>query len=75
MLVTALKQLAEKTGIEVNIVGLGGKKMLAAGANILADTMGISGMGTIEVVSFIVPTRRSDVGNSRRRAAVQHSDV
>ena len=45
LIVTALKQLAEKFGIDLNIVALGGSRMAAAGANILADTTGISSMG------------------------------
>ncbi len=56
LLVTALKQLAEKSGIDLNIVALGGSKMVAAGANILADTTGISAMGTIEAIAYILPT-------------------
>jgi lipid-A-disaccharide synthase len=56
LLVTALKQLGEKSGIELNIVALGGSKMAAAGAKILADTTGISSIGILEAVSFILPT-------------------
>jgi lipid-A-disaccharide synthase len=56
LLVTALKQLGEKSGIALNIVALGGSKMAAAGANILADTTGISSIGILEAVSFILPT-------------------
>jgi lipid-A-disaccharide synthase len=56
LLVTALKQLGEKLGIALNIVALGGSKMAAAGANILADTTGISSIGILEAVAFILPT-------------------
>jgi lipid-A-disaccharide synthase len=56
LLVTALRQLGEKSGITLNIVALGGSKMAAAGANILADTTGISSIGILEAVSFILPT-------------------
>jgi lipid-A-disaccharide synthase len=56
LLVTALKQLGEKSGIELNIVALGGGKMAAAGAKILADTTGISSIGILEAVAFILPT-------------------
>jgi lipid-A-disaccharide synthase len=56
LLVTALKQLGEKSGIELNIVALGGGKMAAAGATILADTTGISSIGILEAVAFILPT-------------------
>ncbi len=56
LLVTALKQLAEKSGIELNIVALGGARMAAAGANILADTTGVSSIGVLEALPYIKPT-------------------
>ena len=56
LLVTALRQLAEKSGIDLNIVALGGDKMAAAGANILANTTGISSIGLIEAIAYIAPT-------------------
>ena len=56
LLVTALKQLGQKSGIDLNIVALGGSKMAAAGATILADTTGISSIGIWEAIAFIIPT-------------------
>lgn len=56
LLVTALKQLAKKSGIELNIVALGGSKMAAAGANILADTTEISSVGVWEALPYVGPT-------------------
>ena len=56
LLVTALKQLGEKSGIDLNIVALGGSKMAAAGATILADTTGISSIGIWEAIAYIIPT-------------------
>jgi lipid-A-disaccharide synthase len=56
LLVTALKQLGEKSGIDLNIVALGGSKMAAAGATILADTSKISSIGILEAVAYIAPT-------------------
>jgi lipid-A-disaccharide synthase len=56
LIVTALKQLAKKSAIDLNIVALGGSRMAAAGANILADTTGISSMGIWEAVPYIAPT-------------------
>jgi lipid-A-disaccharide synthase len=55
LLVTALKQLAEKSGIDLNIVALGGNKMAAAGATIIADTVSISSMGIVEHAAYIRP--------------------
>jgi lipid-A-disaccharide synthase len=56
LLVTALKQLAPHLDLELNIVALGGDKMAAAGANVLADTTGISTVGIFEHVFSVLPT-------------------
>ena len=56
LLVTALKQLAQKSDIELNIVALGGCKMAAAGATILGDTTGLSSVGIVEHLVYIAPT-------------------
>jgi lipid-A-disaccharide synthase len=58
LLVGALKQLAAKAAIELNIVALGGKKMAAAGASILAETTGISSVGVWEALPYVAPTIR-----------------
>jgi lipid-A-disaccharide synthase len=58
LLVAALKQLAEKSEIDLNIVALGGKKMAAAGAKILAETTGISSVGVWEALPYVAPTIR-----------------
>jgi lipid-A-disaccharide synthase len=55
LLVSALKQLAEKSGIDLNIVALGGSRMAAAGATILADTVSISSMGIVEHAAYVIP--------------------
>jgi lipid-A-disaccharide synthase len=56
LLVTALKQLAQKAEIELNIFALGGSKMAAAGAIILADTASISAIGIIEALAYLQPS-------------------
>ncbi len=53
---TALKQLAKTSGIDLNIVALGGSKMAAAGAVILADTASISSIGILEAVAYLQPS-------------------
>jgi lipid-A-disaccharide synthase len=58
LLVAALKQLAEESAIELKIVALGGKKMAAAGAQILAETTGISSVGVWEALPYVAPTIR-----------------
>ncbi|NJR32315.1 MAG: lipid-A-disaccharide synthase [Chamaesiphon sp. CSU_1_12] len=55
LLIAALRQQAEKVGIDLNIVALGGSKMAAAGAKVLADTASISSMGIVEHAAFIKP--------------------
>ncbi len=59
LLVTALNKLAEKLGIELKIVALGGSKMAAAGAKILADTVSISSMGIVEHLAYVRPSLRA----------------
>jgi lipid-A-disaccharide synthase len=56
LLVTALRQLSKKSGIDLNIVALGGTRMARAGANILADTTGISSIGIWEALAYIQPS-------------------
>ncbi len=56
LLVIALKQQVQKLGIDINIVALGGSKMAAAGATILADTTGISSMGMWEALAYLRPS-------------------
>jgi lipid-A-disaccharide synthase len=56
LLVTALKQLAQKSGVDLKIVALGGSKMAAAGAEILADTTYISSIGVWEARAYLRPS-------------------
>jgi lipid-A-disaccharide synthase len=56
MLVKALDQGATKRQLDLEIIGLGGDRMKAAGAKILADTATIGSMGFIEAIPFILPT-------------------
>jgi lipid-A-disaccharide synthase len=56
LLVIALKQQAQKLGIDLKIVALGGGKMAAAGAEIIADTTFISSIGVWEALAYIRPS-------------------
>ncbi len=56
MLVKALYKAAVEGNFDLEIAGLGGDRMKAAGANILADTAAIGSMGLIEAIPFILPT-------------------
>ena len=53
-----IKQLAKRSGIDLNIVAIGGDKMAAAGAKILLDTTGIGAMGFWEALADIQPSVR-----------------
>jgi lipid-A-disaccharide synthase len=69
LLVTALKQLAQKSGIELKIVALGGSKMAAAGATIIADTELISSIGIVEAVGYLRPSFQArDIGKKYLKA-------
>jgi lipid-A-disaccharide synthase len=56
MLVKALYQAATKRQLDMEIIGLGGDRMQAAGVKILADTAAIGSMGFVEAIPFILPT-------------------
>jgi lipid-A-disaccharide synthase len=56
LLVKSLYQTAQKLGLDLEIVALGGTKMAAAGAKILAETIGIGSMGVVEHLAFAGPT-------------------
>ena len=56
MLIESLYRIAAKTGIDLEISALGGERMKAAGANLLANTAVIGSVGFLEAVPFIIPT-------------------
>lgn len=56
MLVEALYRQAKILAIDLEIVALGGDRMLEAGANLLANTIGIGSVGLIESIQFLLPT-------------------
>jgi lipid-A-disaccharide synthase len=56
LLVEALDRHAEKIGVEVEIVGLGGDRMAKAGAKILANTTTIGSIGILESLPHILAT-------------------
>ncbi|UBF29473.1 lipid-A-disaccharide synthase [Kovacikia minuta CCNUW1] len=56
LLIAALKRQAEKSALDVEVLGLGGDRMAAAGAEILADTSAIGSMGILESLPFVLPT-------------------
>ncbi len=56
LLVEALFNEAQQRGMELEITGLGGKRMAAAGAKILYDTRRISSIGLVEALRYVAPT-------------------
>jgi lipid-A-disaccharide synthase len=56
ILIEALHERAALKGIELEIVGLGGDRMAAAGAKILGNTVGIGSIGAVEALPYILPT-------------------
>src|ERR687886_101698 len=56
LLIDALKRQAEATGLELEIVALGGEKMAASGATLLGNTTGIGSVGILESLPFVLPT-------------------
>lgn len=56
LLIEALKRQAALTGVELEIMALGGSRMEKAGATLIADTTAIGSMGLVESLPFVVPT-------------------
>jgi lipid-A-disaccharide synthase len=56
MLIEGLKRQAVLANLELEIVALGGEKMAAAGATLLANTSAISSIGLVEAVPHILST-------------------
>jgi len=58
ILIEALRERAALKGIELEIIGLGGDRMAAAGVKLLGNTVGIGSIGVIEALPYILPTIR-----------------
>ena len=56
MLIDALQKQAIARGIDLEIVALGGDRMAAAGAQVIANTTTVSSVGFLEALPFILPT-------------------
>ncbi len=59
LLVTALQHQAAAQGLNLEIIALGGDRMAAAGAQLLANTISIGAMGVVESLPFLLPTWRA----------------
>ncbi|WP_373525663.1 lipid-A-disaccharide synthase [Nostoc sp.] len=58
LLIAALKRQAVAIGLELEILALGGEKMVEAGAILLGNTSSIGSMGILENLPYILPTIR-----------------
>ena len=58
LLIQALKRQAEHRGLTLELLAMGGDRMAAAGATLLAHTSAIGSMGIFESLPFVLPTLR-----------------
>ncbi|WP_374111773.1 lipid-A-disaccharide synthase [Phormidium yuhuli] len=58
LLIEALHRRAQRQGTSLEILALGGDRMAAAGATLLAHTSGIGSVGLLESLPFLLPTLR-----------------
>ena len=61
LLTSALYRQAEKRGIALQVVGVGGQQMAAAGAEILINTVKLSAIGLIEAIPFLAEGRKAQI--------------
>ena len=57
-LIEALQREALRRGVPLRISALGGERMKAAGAELLANTSSIGAIGFLEALPFVIPTLR-----------------
>ncbi len=58
LLIDALKEEAAKRKVPLEIMALGGPRMKAAGAFLIADTSPMGAIGLLEALPFVLPTAR-----------------
>ncbi|PSB27084.1 lipid-A-disaccharide synthase [Stenomitos frigidus] len=58
LLIQALKRQSEHRGLTLELLAMGGDRMAAAGATLLAHTSAIGSMGIFESLPFVLPTLR-----------------
>lgn len=74
LLVAALRRQAAQRQLAVEIVALGGERMAAAGARLLADTTSIGSVGIFEALPYLLPTLRLQ-RQARQQLAAQPPDL
>jgi lipid-A-disaccharide synthase len=58
ILIEALRDRAALRGMELEIIGLGGDRMVTKGATLIGNTVGIGSIGAVEALPYILPTIR-----------------
>ncbi len=58
LLIRALRREAERRSLPLELMALGGPRMQAAGAELLADTAHLGAIGLWEALPLVVPTLR-----------------
>ncbi|WP_019501122.1 lipid-A-disaccharide synthase [Pseudanabaena sp. PCC 6802] len=56
ILIQALQNSARQRDLELEILALGGDRMVAAGATLLGNTVGIGSIGLVEALPYVLPT-------------------
>ena len=56
LLIKSLKDNAEKRKIKLEIIALGGERMLEAGAKLISNTSSIGAIGFLEAIPYVFPT-------------------
>jgi len=56
LLISALHREAAKRALPLEVVALGGRRMKAAGAELIADTSGLGAIGLWEAIPLVLPT-------------------
>ena len=77
LLITALKNQAASSGLELEIVALGGEKMAAAGATLIGNTTSIGSIGILEVFAFYIANFKNTATGDRlfKRKSARFSGV
>ncbi|MFN5193439.1 MAG: lipid-A-disaccharide synthase, partial [Cyanobacteriota bacterium] len=70
LLITALLEEAQRRQLPLEVVGLGGDRMRAAGAHLIADTLALGAIGLVEALPLVLPTLR--LQNRLRRWLARH---
>jgi len=58
LLIEALHRQAQRRGVDLEVLALGGERMRAAGAELLADTAPMGAIGLWEALPLVLPTLR-----------------